>query len=163
MQLLSEATNDVANASPPQCAQAVLDVIPEVMWTLRLHMRQRRAKGLSVPQFRSLCLLRKFPDASVSMVADHLGSTLPTASRIVGGLVSRGILTRKSSSDDRRQVRLNLTTKGKSILDVARAGTMAAVAEKLEQLSVRDRTTLLAALSMMEQVLGRPSGADDRS
>ncbi|CAN5442246.1 hypothetical protein BH10PLA1_BH10PLA1_23040 [soil metagenome] len=154
MQVLSDATNRQV-VSPEQCAEEILDAVPEVMWMLRCHMRKRRAKGLSVPQFRALCLVNKFHGASMSMVSDHLGSTLPTASRIVGGLVTRGLVSRKASTGDRRQVELNLTVKGKSILDVARKGTEAAVAEKLLKLTPQERATMSKSLALMVSVLGR--------
>jgi len=70
-------------------------------------------------------------------------------------LVSRGLISRKASSNDRRQVELSVTAKGKSILDVARDGTQAEIAEKLVGLSARERNTLYAALTLMSQVLGR--------
>jgi len=160
MQVLLETTNS-RDVSAERCAVEILDVIPEVMWTLRRHMRQRRAKGLSVPQFRALCLIRKFPTASMSAVADHLGSTLPTASRIVGGLVTRGLISRKSSSDDRRQVELNITARGSAILDVAREGTLAAIAEKLVTLAPRERAIVSAALTLLTNALGRTAVDSD--
>lgn len=156
MQVLLNATNS-REVSADRCAVEILDAIPEVMWTLRRHMRQRRAKGLSVPQFRALCLIRKFPTASMSAVSDHLGSTLPTASRLVGGLVDRGLISRKSSSDDRRQVELNLTARGNAILDVAREGTLAAIADKMVALSPRERATVSAALALITNAMGRAS------
>jgi len=154
MQVLSDTTIS-RPVSAQRCAAELLDALPEVMCIIRTNMRQRRAKGLSVPQFRSLWLINKFHGASMSMVSDHLGSTLPTASRIVAGLVTRGLVSRKSSTDDRRQVELNLTAKGKSILDVASEGTKAIVAEKLVKLSASERAIISSALGLMVSALGR--------
>jgi hypothetical protein len=52
-------------------------------------------------------------------------------------------------------VELNLTVKGKSILDVAREGTEAAVAEKLLKLTPQERATMSESLALMVSVLGR--------
>ncbi len=126
---------------------------------LRCHMRKRRAKGLSVPQFRTLCSIKRTPGGTLSSVSEHLGSTLPTASRIVAGLVARGLISRKPGSADRRQVSLELTAKGRSILDVAREGTQAAVAEQLVGLTPKQRATMSSALAVMVSVFGR-SGSE---
>src|SRR5436190_24215904 len=115
MQLLSDAPNLKAPVStsdgPAGCARAVLDGMPPVMWFIRRQMRRHRTAGLSVPQFRALALLDRFPTASLSLLAEHLGSSQPSASRLVTGLVSRGFVTRKECVDDRRQVALPLTTR----------------------------------------------------
>jgi DNA-binding MarR family transcriptional regulator len=158
MQVLSKATKLQTDVSSQQCAQELLDAVPEVMATLRTQMRQRRAKGLSVPQFRALCTVNKSPTASISAVAEQLGCALPTASRIVTGLVSRGLLSRKVSIGDRRQLELTLTARGKSILDVARDGTRDAFADKLSGLTPGERATMSAALAIMVSVLGHSTG-----
>src|SRR4051795_4173080 len=109
MQLLLDASKTLSSAEG--CAANLLDALPSVMWFVRQNMRSRRSQGLSVPQFRVLVLLHRFPETSLSVVSEHLGSTLPTASRIVGGLVGKGLVARRSCSEDRRQVALQLTEK----------------------------------------------------
>src|SRR5881394_602656 len=97
-------------AAPPIDTQALtvaadtLDGMPPVMWFIRCHMRRHRTAGISVPQFRALALLDRYPTASLSLVAEHLGSSQPSASRLITGLVIRGFVTRKQCDQDRRQV-----------------------------------------------------------
>src|SRR3954467_6157218 len=100
MQLLSKATNRLDPESPQRCASEILDALPPVMRFVRKHMRSHRTKGLSLPQFRTLALLRSVPSANLSAVAEFLGASLPTASRIVSGLVSKRLLQRHEHSDD---------------------------------------------------------------
>ena len=90
MQLLSAANKSSGGNT---CAQEVLEAAPSLVWYIRLHMRKHR-EGLSVPQFRALVKVRDVPAVSLSSVADHLGASMPTASRIVGKLVQRGLLMR---------------------------------------------------------------------
>ncbi|HSI37236.1 MAG: MarR family winged helix-turn-helix transcriptional regulator [Phycisphaerae bacterium] len=162
MQLLSDATGARrgGGVSARDCAGAVLDAVPGVMWFVRCHMRRHRTRGLSVPQFRTLVLLRRYPGASLSLVAEHLGSSMPTASRLVTGLVGKGLLTRKGRADDRRQVTLALTAKGESVLDTAQAATRDGVAEKLEQLGELERKTLAAAMDLLGRVFAKPAAPD---
>jgi DNA-binding MarR family transcriptional regulator len=130
----------------------LLEALPAVMWFIRRHMRRHRAKGLSVPQFRVLVLLRQYPAATLSLVAEQLGSTMPTASRIVTGLVGRGLIARKGCRDDRRQIRLELTAKGNAVLDFALEATRAVVAEKLSGLDAEQRVVLGRAMEILSRI-----------
>ena len=109
MQVLSKAI--VAPPSARQCAGQILDGLCPVMWFVRRHVRQNRTGGLTVPQFRALVLLDRHPDANLSLIAEHLGSSQPSASRLISGLVSRGYVTRSESPQDRRHLQLLLESR----------------------------------------------------
>jgi len=165
MQLLSEATITAAAARPAgvaACARAMLDGLPQVMWFVRRHMRRHRSRGLSVPQFRTLVLLDRYPAASLSAVADHLGCSMPTASRMVSGLVTKGLVARKVCPTDRRQSALGLTAKGRGALTAARDETQAAVAAVIAPFDEDDRATIARAMALLQNAFaGHPAhGAD---
>jgi DNA-binding MarR family transcriptional regulator len=149
MQVLARAKE---STSADQCARAMLDGLPPVMWFIRRYMRQQRTSGLSVPQFRALCLLARFPTASLSHVAEHLGSSQPSASRLITGLVARGLVTRKESPDDRRQVTLMLTAKGKSVQAISHRATQERLAEEIAHLPEAKRQTVIAAMEVLLDV-----------
>src|SRR4051794_38266425 len=153
MQLLPSTTVD---ASPRCCARELLDVLPPVVWYIRCRMRSFR-RGLSLPQFRALVFIDSQPDASLSACADHLGASKPTASRLIGGLVRRGLLARCDCEDDRRQLELSLTPRGREVLHTARAGTQALLAKELENLSPADRRKVLDAMRVLEKEFGSVS------
>src|SRR5947208_16071764 len=117
MHVLAPAPTDARSL---KVAGNLLDGLPPVMWFIRRQMRRHRTAGLTVPQFRALALVDRYPTASLSLVAEHLGSSQPSASRLIDGLVIRGFVTRKQCDQDRRQVKLGLTARGKLILDKAR-------------------------------------------
>jgi DNA-binding MarR family transcriptional regulator len=154
MQLLPEASISAAPAaaSALECAEAMLDGLPQVMWFIRRQMRRHRSHGLSVPQFRTLCLLDRYPDASVSMVAENLGASLPTASRLVTGLVTRGFVARKEHPTDRRQVSLALTARGRQVQNSARRATEQSVAREISHLSDAQRVTVVGAMRLLSEV-----------
>ena len=159
MQLLSTAPKSSRSKSPAVdepagCARAVLDGMPPVMWFIRKQMRKHRTGGLSVPQFRALCFLSRFPTASVSLVADHLGSSTPSASRLITGLVSRGLVARKACRDDRRQVTLGLTPRGKLVAAESQQVTQDRLAEQMEQLSPEQRAAIASAMAVLGEVFG---------
>lgn len=144
------------------CAGALLEALPGVMWFVRRQMRSRRAKGMSVAQFRTLVQLRRSPAVSLSHVAETLGSTLPTVSRVVSGLVRRGYVLRQTCPQDRRQVTLRLTPKGTAALEAAWGGTQQTVAERFDGLPERQRAELLGALLTLQMLFARP-GSDEMS
>jgi DNA-binding MarR family transcriptional regulator len=144
MQPLLEAT------TAEECAQSLLDVIPGVMWAIRRQMRKRRANGLTVPQFRAMILIEENPSGCLSAVAEHLGTTLPSTSRLVAGLVAGGLLTRKTDASDRRHCCLALTARGKAALKDARQGTQEYMAGEVASLTPEQRGTLVAASSLLK-------------
>lgn len=158
MQLLLDSTKErgarreAADVTPEVCAQGLLDTLPSVMWFIRRHMRQHPTAGLSVPQYRTMVMLERFPRASLSAVAENVGTCLPTASRLVQGLVTKGLVVRKPSTDDRRQVQLLLTARGQKLLKVAHESNREIVAEQVARLGPTDRAAVLAAMNALQDV-----------
>ena len=147
--------------SPDACAQEVLEVVPVVMRTIRAELRRHRTADLSVPQFRTLAFIDRQADASLSDVAEHIGLTLPSMSKIVDGLVTRKLVTRQTHATDRRRMTLTLTTRGQTALQSSRAATRACLAKDLAALSDRQRDTITQALEILRPVF-TPQGEAHR-
>ncbi len=149
MQLLEKESD------PPmteQCAGAVMETVPLVMRLIRVEMRSHRSPDLSVPQFRALLYVSRRAGASLSDVAEHLGLTLPSTSRLVDRLVERGLLTRASAPDDRRRMILGITPDGQTVLDAAAGATRARLMERLATLSPQECETVIAAMHLLQRV-----------
>lgn len=149
MQSLRKRTN--CPSSSLACADEVLACIPAVMRFIRREMRGHRGERLSVPQFRALIFARLHEGASLSALAEHLGLSLPTASRMADQLVRRGLLERRPGTADRRRVALRLTRRGARVYEDARRATRAAIARELDALADAERRLVGGAL----RVLGR--------
>lgn len=145
------ATTD-SHMDPEQCAALLLETTPLVMRTIRTQLRGHRAADLSLPQFRSLMFLRREPNATLSALADHIGVTLPAASRLVDGLVARGYVERKLAATDRRSIDLTLSEKGQTMLDGSRRQTLLALSQQLASLTDEDRAALVHALETLRGV-----------
>lgn len=130
----------------------MLDGLPPIMWFIRRQVRRHRSHRLSVPQYRALCLLDRIPNASLSEVAEHLGATLPTASRMVSNLVNKGLLERKSSPEDRRQMSLQLTPKGRTAYEGAQRETQQSLAAEVANLTEAQRATVAEAMRVLNDV-----------
>ncbi|HEX7973404.1 MAG TPA: MarR family transcriptional regulator [Anaerolineales bacterium] len=133
------------------CAGELVEVIPQVMRSIRAEMRGGRAAGLSVPQLRALVFLRDNPSACLSELAEHIGVGLPSMSKMVDSLVDRGMVKRQTSPSDRRYVMLALTSAGGLSLEATRLRTRENLAGKLKGLNDAQRTILLQALDVLRQ------------
>src|ERR1041385_8673228 len=111
-------------------AQQMLEVVPLVMRTIRSEFRGQRSRDLSVAQFRALAFIKSNDGSSLSSLATHIGLTLPSMSKLIDGLVSRGLVARSSHQQDRRKICLQLTRAGKTELEAAYDHTQAFLVQK---------------------------------
>ena len=133
-----------------ECARQLLDTAPQVMRFIRTEMRSHRGHDLSVPQFRTLTFINRNPEVSLSHLADHLGLTLPSTSKLVDGLVNQKIITRRESKEDRRRLTLALTKNGEDILRVARGATQDHLKNVLRELSAEELSTIVRAMNLLQ-------------
>lgn len=145
------------DATPSATARELLDMVPRVMRDVRSQMRHHRASDLSVPEFRTLGFLSNHTGVSLSDVADHIGLTLPSMSKLIDGLVERKLVTREFDSADRRRVTLALTGRGRTILQAAHTSTQDYLAQVVSALSPAERATVVQAMRVL-----RPLFISDR-
>jgi DNA-binding MarR family transcriptional regulator len=144
--------------SPEACARELLAGIPAVMRFIRHQMRAHRGVELTVPQFRALIFVNQSDDASLSAMAEHLGLSLPSASRMVELLVQRGLVRRGVQCNDRRRVSLSLTRPGERAFRTALMATEVALAHGLRRLSRRSLGQIMTAM----RILNRAFAPEDR-
>ncbi|MDB5300141.1 MAG: putative MarR family transcriptional regulator [Phycisphaerales bacterium] len=137
------------NANADACARQLLETVPQVMQYIRKQMRSLRSHGLSVPQLRTLYFVSHNERPSLSDVADFIGLTLPSMSRLVDGLVRKSLLTRAACPNDRRHIRLGITELGQTALDVVWKGTHTRLTKEVAALNPGDRTTIIAAMQTL--------------
>lgn len=127
-----------------------MEVVPPVMRAIRTEMRRQGSADLSVPALRTLLYLARRDGASLSEAAEHIGLTLPSASRLVDGLVDRGLVRRRTSATDRRRVTLGATPKGRTLMEVVRAGAQARMAKRIAELPAESRTAIVNGLAALQ-------------
>jgi DNA-binding MarR family transcriptional regulator len=138
-------------ATPRGCAAEILEVVPAVMRFIRTQMRQYRGPDLSVPQFRTLVFLCSSPGASLSVLADFLGLSLPATSRLVEGLVRRNLVDRRIPSGNRRLVSLTVSAHGRKIICAARKATERRLADVMSALPIKDCVAIQRALQALRK------------
>jgi DNA-binding MarR family transcriptional regulator len=115
-------------------------------------MRGHSKPKLSVVQFRALAYLTRKPGAALSEVAEHVGLTLPSASKLVQTMLLRGLLSRRTSSRDRRKSVLAPTRAGLRIHQSARAATRKHLAQKLDGIPPAKRRAIVKAMTSLKEV-----------
>jgi DNA-binding MarR family transcriptional regulator len=157
------------NASAEECVQEVLDVVPLVMRSLRAEVRSHRGKELNIPQYRTLMYLRRRPGASLSEVAEHLGVTPPSTSKLVNDLVERDLIDRRASPADRRKITLSLTPRGLDLAETSLRQTQAAYVERFAGLPGETLALITQAVRELriifrsqDQGTSEPVPAEDR-
>ena len=138
--------------SPEEAARQLLEVIPVVMREIRSEMRSRRSPDLTIPQFRTLSFISRNVGSSLLDVANHLGLTPPSTSRIVDGLIYRKMMTREDHPDDRRRIKLTVTNLGEKILETSRQDALTYLSTKLSNIDTEDREAIIKAMNILQPI-----------
>lgn len=134
------------------CARELLEVMPLVMQDLRRTMRSHSAPDLRVPELRSLAFLRHNPGSNLTDLAEYIGVSLPSMSKLVDTLTYRGYIDRKPDPGDRRRVRLGLTESGQAVLSSAREAVKRAFAQRLAKLAPAELDSVTRGLELLHQL-----------
>lgn len=92
-------------------------------------------------------------ELSLGQVADSIGISLPTASRLVDDLVRRGLVERREDESDRRLKRVGLSAAGQAALRRLNAARLNGLHEFTLTLTEAERATLAQT---MQTLLERP-------
>jgi DNA-binding MarR family transcriptional regulator len=138
-------------------AEVVLDTVPATMRAIRGHMRDGRAEGVSVPQFRALLYVGRNPGTDLSSLAEHLGASMPAVSELVSRLVRDGLVIRELDPTSRRRIRLTISPEGERQYLAARSRTVDWLAERLGAASPEQLDRITGALRELRAVLGESS------
>ena len=123
--------------------------------TMHHSMRERghfaKATGLSMPQFGILMQLHYRQNCGISDLSDRFDITNAAASQLVEKLVQSGLIQREEDSHDRRVKRLNLTKKGKVLIQQGIEERYRWVNQLAENLNAEERAKVAEALNIMTQ------------
>ena len=85
-----------------------------------LFSRRLAAYDLTLPMYRVLAALSERPDQKLSDLSAMTDVELSTMSRLVGTMVTRGLVSRHRQPNNERTVRINLTPRGAELADLLR-------------------------------------------
>lgn len=141
------------NKSAENTAIRLVETIPRIMCLMRDEIRKHRPAELTEAQFRVLVFLGRADGISLSELADDLGTGLPTVSKLIDGLVTRKLVSREVSSEDRRRTKLALTKAGRETLGNVTDTAKARMARILTELPAEKIAIVDQALTFLEEAL----------
>ena len=138
MQLLADATD---SATSLQVGRELLDVVPGVLRVDPRGDAQQSGGGIVGSAIPHALLPEHYEGASLSAVADHLDLSLPAMSRMVNGLVLRGICPAAYRQRRPPACFPDAQRKGKAAMGGTRRAAEPQLAAELEKLSPLQRQT----------------------
>lgn len=120
---------------------------------LRDARREDARLGLTSARLSALSVLAFGGDATLGELAAAEQVSLPTMTRIAAALVAGGLARRIIDPGDRRYVRLQITTKGRALMQRGRAQRVARLQTRLRDLSDDDLTAFRRVLMILRTVL----------
>jgi DNA-binding MarR family transcriptional regulator len=115
--------------------------------------------GLTVPQLRVLVMVHTRGPLNLSAVAAALEVNPSNASRTCDRLIRAGLLDRRDSPEDRRNLTLTLTVAGRNLVDKLTRQRRNAIERVLRKMEAADREQPAEALDKFATAAGEP--ADD--
>ena len=139
---------------------AILDRFVEGIFRLMLehHQRQVVVMDLTLNQAQALRLLRS-SGLPTSRLATALGISAPAVTQLTDRLVRKDLIERRSTEGDRRWVNIELTEKGRLVMDGFRQRRNEVFGEALARLNENDRSLAIEVLSKLTAVIEGPDQA----
>jgi len=140
-------------------SQAINRIVSLIFTTSRLI--RERSKGKEHPdpfsflQIETLRYVVEKGNPPMKHVADYLYITPSSATSLIDGLVKTKMLERNFDKNDRRVIRLSITSKGQKILDVGFHEITIRMRKILEKLSEKEQKNLIKILEKLSRVYNK--------
>ena len=137
------------STNPDSIQQAIekfWEFFPPVWHAVRAHIRHEATENfnITVGQFHILRRIRHGVD-SVSKLADDRHTSRPAISRAVDVLVTKGLVARQPTPDDRRNIQLSLTEDGQELMSALFSNTRQWMAEQMADLNEKQVNAIMIA------------------
>jgi len=138
--------------STPQLIQTIREFMDFAMHhSMRERAHFAKATGLSMPQFGILMQLHYRSNCAVGDISERFDITNAAASQLVDKLVQSRLIQREEDPADRRAKLLNLTEKGRALIQQGIEERYRWVDQLAAKLTPEERTKVAEALQIMTQ------------
>jgi DNA-binding MarR family transcriptional regulator len=123
---------------------------------LSRRMRQERSgeAGLSATQLAAMATLRRHGPLTAGELASHEKVSPPSMTRVLSRLSDLGMVDRRSSPRDGRQVLVELSQAGERLLAADRRRRDEWLAERLRELTPAERDQLRGVVGLLDRLAG---------
>lgn len=132
-----------------------IDLRTAVMRTSRRLRVEATGEAITPGQYTVLAVLNEDGPRTLRALAEREHVQAPSMTRIVNALAGQGFVTRTAHPDDGRQVQVDITDAGRTVLREARNQRTAWLARRVAGLSEDDRRTLSRAARIMQELSGK--------
>jgi DNA-binding MarR family transcriptional regulator len=115
---------------------------------------------ITIPQFRTLVILFNEGPINLATLAGLLDVQPSTTGRMVDRLVGAGLIDRQPHPNSRRELVVELTARGRKVVQKVTASRRNELARVVEKMPVRERRGLLRALTAFTAAGGEPAYID---
>lgn len=105
--------------------------------------------GVSAPKLSALSVLTFGGPMSLSALAKAEQVRAPTMSKLVADLEAEGLVAKRADKADKRGVRIEVTAKGRALMEEGRKRRLALLTKRLARLSAAECAQLHAAADLM--------------
>jgi len=105
--------------------------------------------GLSAPKLSALSVLVFGGATSLSALARAEQVTAPTMSKLVSDLEAAGLVAKRADKADKRGVRVEVTAKGRALMEKGRQARLALLTARVAKLTKSERAVLDEAAALM--------------
>ncbi len=133
----------------PQALRSWVDV--STHHAMRGWAHHAKATGLSMPQFSILMTLYFRGYCGISDISQRFETTIAAASQHVDNLVQAGLIERSEDPHDRRAKQIQLSAKGKAVLEKGMAERYRWVDRLSQCIQEKDRQKIAEALATLTE------------
>ena len=112
------------------------------------------AEEVTLTQYRTLVVLASRGPQNLAGLADAVGVAPATATRMCDRLVRKDLIRRRTERDDRRQLRVALTARGRSLVDAVTGRRRQEIARIMSEIPAEQQAVLVQALGRLASAAG---------
>lgn len=116
---------------------------------------------VTVTQFRTLVVLRAHGTSRLNRLSDRLKVNASTTLRTVERLREAGLVDRRENPDDRREVVIELTDRGRQLVDEVTARRRRAIEGIVRAMPVEQRAAMVDALLAFTRAADEPLAVEE--
>lgn len=140
--------------SLPEFADKINELMPVIIKEFARRQVNELYKGkITLPQFLILEFLHRKDESKMTALAHFVGVTTAAITGIVNRLVRDGFVVRENQPEDRRIIKIKLTSKGAELVKKVNAHRRQMIIRIFGRISGRDRQDYLRILMQIKEIL----------
>ena len=146
-----------SDSGPSEAPDSVVDAVlsaSRVLVAVAARSLADVAEEVTLTQYRTLVVLASRGPQNLAGLAEAVGVTPATATRMCDRLVRKDLIRRRTERDDRRQLRVALTAKGRSLVDAVTGRRRQEIARIINEIPVEQQAVLVQALGRLASAAG---------